>query len=148
MTGYSEKLSPAWWLIVALGLLFPASLLIFLPLNIVVGAGVGVGLWLGAVGILWVFAPRVSVDQRGVRAGKAHIDHQFVTNVEVFKKEEARVQRGPQLDARAWMVIVPWVDPVMKITVSDPDDPTPYWLVSCKHPERFQAAWHSVRDAT
>lgn len=148
MNGYSEKLSPAWWLILAIGLLVPASLLIFLPLDIMVGLGVGVTLWVGSVGILWVFAPRIAVDSSGVSAGNARIEHQYVSNIEVFTKERARIQRGPQLDARAWLVISPWVDPVMKITITDPLDPTPYWLVSCKHPEKFVSSWDALRKTT
>jgi hypothetical protein len=26
------------------------------------------------------------------------------------------------------------------LILDDPDDPTPYWLVSCRHPERVLAA--------
>jgi hypothetical protein len=67
--------------------------------------------------------------------------------MEVFRKEEARAQRGVSLDARAWLVITPWVDPVLKITVQDPEDPTPYWLISCKKPEKFVQAWEKIRSA-
>jgi hypothetical protein len=38
-------------------------------------------------------------------------------------------------------VIRPWVDAVVKVTISDPQDPTPYWIVSSRNPERFIAAW-------
>jgi hypothetical protein len=29
------------------------------------------------------------------------------------------------------------------VVLSDPDDPTPYWMVSCRHPERVLAALQS-----
>jgi hypothetical protein len=148
MTGYREKLSPAWWLILAMGLLAPASLLIFFPLSIPVGIAVGLVLWLGSVAVLWVFAPTISIDARGVRAGRARIEHRHLGSVEVFRNDEARAQRGVSLDARAWLVITPWVDPVLKITLLDPSDPTPYWLLSCKRPERFVQAWEQIRSAT
>jgi hypothetical protein len=32
------------------------------------------------------------------------------------------------------------VGPVVRIEVLDPDDPTPYWVVSTRHPERLIAA--------
>jgi hypothetical protein len=29
------------------------------------------------------------------------------------------------------------------VVLDDPDDPTPYWLVSARHPDRLLAALHS-----
>jgi hypothetical protein len=29
------------------------------------------------------------------------------------------------------------------VVLEDPDDPTPYWLVSCRHPDRLLAALRS-----
>jgi len=144
---YSEKLSPAWWMVVALGLFVPATTLIFLPLSLPLGASVGIALWLGCTGVLWVFAPTISVDDHYVRAGRAGIEHRFVTSMEIFRGVEATQQRGPKLDARAWLVIRGWVDPVVKITIADDNDPTPYWLVSAKHPEAFVAAFEKKRSS-
>ena len=49
-------------------------------------------------------------------------------------------ERGPSLDARAWLSIRGWVDPVVKVTLADEKDPTPYWLVSTRRPEDLKAA--------
>jgi len=147
MTVYREKLYPAVWLIAALGLFLPASVLVFLPLNPLVGVLVGLVLWWGCTAILWVFAPALAVETKGIRAGRAQIDHRFIQEMEAFSKENATLQRGPDLDARAWLVLRPWVSPVVKITIGDPEDPTPYWLVSSRNPEKFIAAWRSARDS-
>jgi len=145
MTGYHEKLFPALWLVLALGLFVPASLLIFFPLSPLLGAVVGVALWWGSVAILWIFSPRIRIDNESFRAGKAQIDHRFISAMEAFRGEDAREQRGVKLDARAWLVLRPWIGPVVKITISDSQDPTPYWLVSSRHPDRLISAW---REAT
>jgi hypothetical protein len=138
---YRERLRPSWWMVVATGLFLPATTLIFLPLSISLGLGVGAALWGGSVGLLWVLSPTISTDGQMIRAGRAQVDRQFVRGLEAFYKEGARQERGPRLDARAWLVIRPWVDPVIKVTLQDPRDPTPYWIVSSRHPERFVAAW-------
>jgi hypothetical protein len=65
--------------------------------------------------------------------------------MEIFRLAEATRERGVSLDARAWLVIRPWIDPVVKITISDPQDPTPYWLVSSKNPEALVARWHDSK---
>lgn len=146
MDEYSEKLSPAWWMVTALGLFVPATTLIFLPLNIQVGLGVGLALWWGSAGVLWLFAPSISVDAHYLRAGRAAIEHQYVEKMEIFRGVEATEQRGTKLDARAWLVIRGWVDPVIKISIADDQDPTPYWLVSAKNPDAFVQAWEKRRS--
>ena len=45
--------------------------------------------------------------------------------------------RGPELDARAYMNFRVSVGPVVRIQITDPVDPTPYWLTSTRHPERI-----------
>lgn len=130
-------------MVVATGLFLPATTLIFMPLSVPLGLGVGVALWGGSLGFLWALSPTISTDGHMIRAGRAQIERKFVTGLEAFYREEARQQRGPELDARAWLVIRPWVDPVVKITISDPADPTPYWLISSRKPEQFIAAWRA-----
>lgn len=143
MNAYRERLHPSWWMVAATGLFLPATTLIFLPLSIPLGLAVGAALWGGSIGLLWVLSPTVSTNGHIIYAGRAHIDREFVTGLEAFHREEARQERGPRLDARAWLVIRPWIDPVVKVTISDPEDPTPYWIVSCRNPEAFIAAWHA-----
>ena len=148
MTAYSEKLAPAWWLVLATGLLVPATLLVFLPLNWLLGLLVGLGLWWGAIGVLWSFAPSLKIEAGSLHAGKARIELHHISTITVFRADQARHERGPGLDARAWLVIVPWIDPVVKIELSDPEDPTPYWLVSTRHPEQLAAAWRVAGSTT
>ena len=57
------------------------------------------------------------------------------------------MQRGQLLDARAYLLIRGWVDPVLRVEVVDSDDPTPYWLLSTRHPESIAAAIAAARDA-
>lgn len=130
-------------MVVATGLFLPATTLIFLPLSVWLGVGVGVALWGASLGLLWALSPTIWTDGQTIRAGRSHIERKFVTGLEAFHRDDARQQRGPELDARAWLVIRPWVGPVVKITISDPADPTPYWIISSRKPERFIAAWRA-----
>lgn len=148
MTYYVEKLGPAWWLVVATGLLVPATLLIFLPLNWILGLSMGLALWGLTLALLWGFAPSLRVENGLFLAGKARIELNFVGEATAFAKDEARNQKGPDLDARAWLVMVPWVEPVAKITIRDPQDPTPYWLVSSRRPTELIDALARAKKAT
>ena len=140
MTLYRERLSPSWWMVVAVGLVMPATLLIFLPLSPLVGILAGVGMWAGALSILWVFSPVIELDNGVLRVGKAHIEATYIGAVEAFRGEAARHEKGPGAHGLAWMSLRPWIDPVVKITVLDSDDPIPYWLVSTRRPEQLISA--------
>ena len=148
MLYFRERLSPAWWLIVAIGLAIPATTLVLLPLNLTLGIGVGVGFWAGAVGLLWAASPSISLEGGSLRAGRATVEVGFIHSAEAFRDGAAREQRGVALDARAWLVIRGWIDPVVKVRLHDPDDPTPYWLISTRKPDELLQALESARKPT
>lgn len=135
VTIYRERLWPAPWLFISTALVIPASLLVFLPINQTVGIIVAIVLYLGCVALLLLGSPAVTVTDTEFTAGKARLPIALVGTVAGFSGTDARAQRGPQLDARAWLLIRGWVDPVVTVEVVDADDPTPYWVVSTRHPE-------------
>ena len=124
----------------ALGLVVPATVLIFLPLNVFVGVVSGCVLWISSVAVLWVFSPVIVVTEEGLRVGTAYLEREFWGQAQAFRGLEARHERGPGAHGLAWLSLRPWIGPVVKIEVSDPEDPTPYWLISSKNPEALLAA--------
>lgn len=140
MTQYRERLWPAPWLYLATALVIPASLLVFFPINLTAGVIVAIVLYAGCVVLLLAAAPRIEVTDTEFVAGKARVPLNLVGAVATARGEDARQERGPGLDARAWLLIRGWVDPVVKIEIVDPQDPTPYWLVSTRQPENLAAA--------
>lgn len=148
MTTYRERLWPAAWLYVATALVIPASLLVFLPINVLAGGIVAVGLYAIIIGLMIGSAPTIAVTDTELLAGKARLPLAMVGATAAFRGEEARQERGPRLDARAWLVIRGWVDPVLRIDLDDPNDPTPYWLVSTRRPEAVIAAIEAIRPRT
>lgn len=144
MTPYHERLWPAPWLFLATALVIPASLLVFLPISEIAGIVVAAVLYLGCVALLLVAAPRIQVTGSELIAGKARIPLGLIGAVTTARGEDARQERGPRLDARAWLLIRGWVDPVVRIEITDPQDPTPYWLVSTRRPDALAAALSRV----
>jgi len=47
---------------------------------------------------------------------------------------------GPDADVRAYLLLRPYLKRSVKVTVRDERDPTPYWLVSTRHPEHLVTA--------
>jgi hypothetical protein len=50
---------------------------------------------------------------------------------------------GPYADPEAFVVQRPWISGAVQVRVADDADPTPYWLISTRNPERLAAALSS-----
>lgn len=140
MNTYRERLWPSPWIIVIAALAIPASLLTFAAINALVGAITGIVLFAGVIAAATLSAPIIEVSQGMLRAGAARVPLAFVGDVDVARKADARHARGPGLDARAHLVLRPDIDPIARIHLTDPADPTPYWVVSTRRPEELAAA--------
>lgn len=137
---YRERLWPAPWVFIATSLVIPASLLVFLPISLPVGAAVAVLLYGAVVGVLLVTTATIEVTGTDVRAGRARMPRSIVSRAQAFEGAEATAERGVRLDARAWLLLRGWIPGVVKIELDDPSDPTPYWLVSTRKPDILEAA--------
>jgi hypothetical protein len=147
MPSYRERLWPSPWLFLSTALVIPASLLVFLPINVWAGVVSAVVLYLGCITVLVTTAPVVSVTDGEVQAGRARLPLAFAGTPTAYYGPEATLERGQRLDARAWLVIRGWISPVVKVPVLDPADPTPYWLVSTRHPDRVVSAIDNAKAA-
>lgn len=140
MTRYRERLWPAPWLLVASALVIPASLLVLAPISLAAGVVTAILLYGGCVALFVWGAPTLAVEDGMLRAGRATIPLSMLGEPSVFTGEEASLERGPRLDARAWLLIRGSIDPVVTVPLTDPADPTPYWLLSTRHPRELAAA--------
>lgn len=108
-------------------------------------AAVGVALMVG----LFVSYGRATLGVEGdqVRAGRAHIPLSFVGEVTELDADGVRRQAGVDADARAYLLLRPYLKRGVRIDIIDPADPTPYWLVSCRRPGAFVAALEAARSS-
>jgi DUF3093 family protein len=143
---YRERLwVPWWWWPPGLGL----AALIALELNQGVAAlpdwvPFAVLLPVAAVVLLWFGRIEVSVvrgsGETELWVGAAHLPVSVLTRSAEVPKSAKSAALGRQLDPAAYVVHRAWVGPMVLLVLDDPDDPTPYWLVSCRHPDRVLAA--------
>jgi hypothetical protein len=84
--------------------------------------------------------PRVGVEGDTLRAGRAHIGLEHVGEVTALDAEGVRRQAGVDADARAYLLLRPYLKRGVRIDITDPADPAPYWLVSCRRPEALVTA--------
>jgi hypothetical protein len=88
----------------------------------------------------WLGATRVEISDGLLYAGPARIPLSQLGSAEALDKDATRRVHGVDADARAFLVTRPYISRAVKVYIEDPDDPTPYWLVSSRHPRRLAAA--------
>jgi hypothetical protein len=118
-----------------------AALPHWLPFATLFIVAAGVLLWLGRVEI------QVTSGSEGAQlelwAGQAHLPVTVIARSAEVAPSAKSAALGRQLDPAAFVLHRAWVGPMILVVLDDPDDPTPYWLVSCRHPERVLSALRS-----
>jgi hypothetical protein len=112
----------------------------FVPVSTTLGVAVGFGVLALGLFSLVLTAPVVRVDATTLRAGEANIPRDLVGRVVALDAAATRTELGPQLDARAFLCQRGWIHTAVRVELVDPLDPTPYWIVSTRHPDELAAA--------
>jgi hypothetical protein len=111
----------------------------WLPYTVLAAVAVGV--------LLWLSRTEVQVIDTGTDAelwaGSAHLPVSVVQRSAAIPRSAKSAALGRQLDPAAYVMHRTWVGPLALVVLDDADDPTPYWLVSCRHPDRLLAALRS-----
>jgi hypothetical protein len=137
---FRERLwpGPAGWLIAA-GLGALVGLVLF-PISVGLAWGVGALAVVLALVITAALTPQVAVAGGELRAGSAHIPLPLLGPATPLADDGLRTALGPDLDARAYVCIRGWVHTAVRVELMDPEDPTPYWIVSTRRPRALVAA--------
>lgn len=75
---------------------------------------------------------RVRLDRGELHVGPAHIPLRHLGQVDVIPPAGKRRALGPDLDPAAFVLHSGWVGPLVRVEVTDPQDPTPYWIFSVR----------------
>jgi Protein of unknown function (DUF3093) len=145
---YRERLwvPLTWWL---LGALFVLSVVVAVGAYLGPRWGLLSGLVsLAAVGAIFAAASVVIRLEPGeFVVGRARIAVRYLAGAIPLDKAAAAHRSGPGADARAFLVMRPYVHGAVEIILDDPDDPVPYWLVSSRHAKRLASAISAVVGA-
>lgn len=140
--GYRERwVAPWWWWLSALGL----GLLVAAELH---GGAAGLRSWLPYAVVPPLALALLALGSRGriaVRDGVLHVPGARIELADldapvVLDREALRQQTGPMADRRAFVVSRPWLHTAVRVMVTDDADPTPYWVIGSRHPDRLVAA--------
>lgn len=134
---YREHAFPPviWWIVAAL--ISGMTLLIVYPVWPAGGVATPFVVCAAVFFCLYKLSPAIVVTEHELFAGPAHISHSQLGEVRALDVSQTAWECGPGLDARAFLHTRPWLRTAVRITLHDPEDPTPYWIISTRRPEQL-----------
>jgi hypothetical protein len=108
----------------------------------------GIALALLATLLVSYGSARVSVEAGWFRAGRARIEAAHLGTVAALDAQETRRVAGAEADARAYLLLRPYLKRAVRVEITDPADPAPYWLVSSRHPDELARAVRALTDSS
>ena len=72
----------------------------------------------------------IEVDENELRVGAVRIEHAYIGDAIALTPVEMKSIRTRDADPSAYLAIRFWSSNGLKLKISDPRDPTPYWLIT------------------
>jgi hypothetical protein len=135
---YTERVLPKWTSFLPVLGVFPAIWLTLLPINEAAGVIAGVVSTVVIALAMIAKSATISISSDSLQVSTASIERKHISGVEVISKGDAFAARGRELDPRAWFHFQGSVETLVRVKISDPADPTPYWLFSTRRPEQVK----------
>ncbi len=89
---------------------------------------------------------RLRVESGMFHAGRAGIGVDLLSEPTALDAESTHRLAGRDANGRAYHLLRPYLKRSVKVTVDDPADPVPYWLVSTRRPEELASALSTARS--
>ena len=92
---------------------------------------------LGIIAIAIRWRTEITVDDKELRIGGAHIELRYLKEVSALSAQEMRLMRTRDADPAAFLALAFWIPAGVKIELNDDRDSVPYWLISVRKSEEL-----------
>ena len=92
---------------------------------------------LGIIAIAIRWRTEITVDDKELRIGGAHIELRYLKEVSALSAQEMRLMRTRDADPAAFLALAFWIPAGVKILLNDDRDSVPYWLISVRKSEEL-----------
>ena len=92
---------------------------------------------LGIIAIAIRWRTEITVDEKELRIGGAHIELRYLKEVSALSAQEMRLMRTRDADPAAFLALAFWIPAGVKILLNDDRDSVPYWLISLRKSEEL-----------
>ena len=113
-------------------LIAPAVWLVFAPINDQIGLVASIVLTLASIAIRIFTTRTIAVTSDLLRIGNALIPRKSLGKAVSVSTQDQFTERGSNLDSRAFLALKSGLPGLVKIEVTDDEDPTPYLLISTR----------------
>ncbi|MGH3748264.1 MAG: DUF3093 domain-containing protein [Micromonosporaceae bacterium] len=103
---------------------------------------------LAAVGLWQLGRIRIAVEAGELLVDDARLPVRHIASAQPLSPEQKRQLLGPDAHPLAFVVQRPWVRGAVKVVLRDPNDPTPYWVISSRAPDHLVTALQAAQEAT
>jgi hypothetical protein len=138
------------------------------PAALALGAVLAAEIWMGAGGMrawlpfavmlpltvalmVWLSRVRIAVTGTELQVDDARLPLSVIADVVALDAAGKREVLGVGAHPLAFVVQRPWISGAVQVLLDDPADPTPFWVVSTRHPVELasvlQAPLHSAGSA-
>jgi hypothetical protein len=93
--------------------------------------------------MVWLSRIRVAVTDTEFRVDDARLPLAVIADVVALDADGKREVLGVGAHPLAFVVQRPWIGGAVQIMLDDPADPTPFWVVSTRHPIELATAIES-----
>lgn len=139
---YHERLGVPWWA---------------WPLALITGGLLATEVWMGASGVrawlpfavalplivivtIWLGRIKVAVTDTEFQVDDARLPLEVISEVVALDAAGVREVLGVGSHPLAFVVQRPWITGAVQVVLDDPADPTPFWVVSTRHPVELATA--------
>lgn len=137
---YRERLTPPLGVIGAAALLGPMVTIVFLPWRPEWSLLAGAGTSLVFVLLAWLTSPTITVTDTTLVAGHAQIEREWLEPAVALTGEDAQEARTTKLPGNGWHLIRGSANGIVRVPLTDPNDPVKIWTISSRTPDRLAAA--------
>jgi len=138
---YAERLRVPWWAWPSC-LLMGAILAAEFPMGWLPFAVV---LPLIILALLWIGRLRVAVTPTEFQVDDARLPLSAIADVVALDTNGKLEILGVGANPLAFVIQRPWIGGAVQVLLDDPADPTPYWVVSSRHPVELATALLAAR---
>jgi hypothetical protein len=97
--------------------------------------------------LLWFGRISVTVADGELRVDDARLPVSVIGDVIALDAAGKRESLGVGAHPLAFVIQRPWIGPAVQVLLDDPADPTPFWVISTRHPVDLATALLAARDA-
>ena len=99
---------------------------------------------LGIIAIAIRWRTEITVDEKELRIGGAHIELRYLKEVSALSAQEMRLMRTRDADPAAFLALAFWIPTGVKILINDDRDSVPYWLISARKSEELTSTLYRL----